>query len=80
VKPSPVLTRATYIFGLEGPLDILRNIQEAAGLSEPPVAIQRVGEDEDASFCRVNGNAKQAIIRWLTAQQTKFSPTFVRVS
>jgi hypothetical protein len=28
----------------------------------------------------VNGNAKEAIIRWFRAQQTKFNPTFVRVS
>jgi hypothetical protein len=43
VKPSPMLTCATYIFKLEGPLDTLRNVQEAAELSEPPVAIQGIG-------------------------------------
>jgi hypothetical protein len=45
MEPHPAQLRTTYFFKLEGPLDTLVNVQCAAGMSEPPVAIQGVGED-----------------------------------
>lgn len=80
VTIAPALARATYTFKLERPLDTLEKVQHAAELSDLPIAIQGIGEDGDASFCRVNGEAKQAITNWISAQKSKFKPTFVRVS
>ena len=80
MRPPPAQSRATYIFRLEGPLDTLGKVQDAAGMSELPVSIQGIGEDGEASFCRVNGDAKHAIIKWTSAQEIKYNPTFVRVS
>jgi hypothetical protein len=72
--------RASYIFRLEGPLDTLEKIQSAANLSEPPEAMKATGDDGDAIFCRINGEAKQAIADWLSAQNIKFKTTFTRIS
>ena len=75
MKPPPVQLRATYIFKLEVALDTLVNVQCAAGMSESPVAIQEVGEDGYANFCRINGDAREAITTWIAAQQITIKPT-----
>jgi hypothetical protein len=80
MKPPPAQSRATYIFKLEGPLDTLEKVQDAAGMSELPVSIEGIGEGGEAIFCRVDGYVKHTIIKWTSAQQIKFKPTFVRVS
>jgi hypothetical protein len=68
MKPSQAPVRATYIIKLEMPLDTLQKAQYAAGWSHLLAFIQGIEEDGDASFCRVNGNAKQAILSWIAAQ------------
>jgi hypothetical protein len=80
MMPSPTPAHASYIFKLEGHLDTLQEVQHAAGLNELPLEIQGIGVDGDANFCRVNGDSKQAITRWISTQQMKFKPTFVQVS
>lgn len=78
---SPAQARAAYVLKLENALDSALKVQEAAGLEEPPPTIQGTAEDdEDASFCRINGSAKHAIMQWLLAQHISFRPTFARVS
>src|SRR5277367_2699709 len=79
-KPSPTLARVVYILKLERPLDTLQKVQYAAGMIELPASSQGIGEDGDASFCRINGNAKEAIVRWISVKQIRFKPTSVRIS
>jgi hypothetical protein len=52
-KPSPTPARVVYILKLERPLNTLQNVQYAAGMIELPASIQGIGEDGDASFCRI---------------------------
>lgn len=64
---------------MEGPLDGPDKIQEAAGLQKPPEVHKATGDDGDAIFCRINGQAKYDITDWLSAQNLSFKPTFARV-
>jgi hypothetical protein len=49
-------------------------------LKEPPEAIKGIGDEGEAIFCRIDVDAKQAIIDWLSAQNIKSKPTFVCIS
>lgn len=75
--------RATYLFKLEGPLNILEKVESVANLGKTPEALKATGDNGDngdAVFCCVNREAKQAITNWLSAQNIKFKPTFARIS
>lgn len=71
--------RAIYLLKLQGPLDTVHTVQAAAKLAKLPAVVEGTGDDGDASFCRVNGRAKQTILNWLSAQNTSFRPTFVQL-
>lgn len=48
-------------------------------MSESPQAINAISETRDAVFCRIDGNSKQSIEKWLSQQKSTFKPTFVRL-
>ena len=80
VTISPVQARVVYVVKLENALDSAKKIQDAAGLKELPAIIQGTAEDDgDASFCRIDGTAKHAIMHWLFAHNIKFRPMFARI-
>ena len=81
-KPAltPRQARLVYIVKLEGPLSTAPEIQIAASLSSLPEVINGEGDEGDASFCRVNGSEKQAILDFLaTHVSSTFNPTFIRI-
>lgn len=84
-EPKPIIdsasrSQSSYLILLEGILNTPRSLQDAANLSEPPRAVPAASETRDAVFCRIDGNAKQAIEQWLARQKCTFRPTFVRLS
>jgi hypothetical protein len=79
-RSSTSQAHSTFLVILEGSLDTPEKIQEAAGLSTTPRVMKGTGDTGEASFCRVDGNAKQAIIDWLSREHVNFNPTFVRLS
>ena len=71
----------SYLILLKDVLSTPEKVQAAAELSEPPQAVQASSETtDDAVFCRIDGDIKQAIERWLSQQRSTFRPTFVRLS
>lgn len=77
---SPAQARAVYVLKLENVLDTTQRVQEAAALEEPPPTIQGTAEDDgDASFCRIDGTAKHAILHWLSTRKINYKPTFARI-
>lgn len=71
--------RSSYLILLEGILSNPKSIQVAANVSESPQAINAISETRDAVFCRIDGNSKQSIDKWLSQQKPTFKPTFVRL-
>ena len=69
-----------YLVLLKDILSTPEKVQAAAQLSEPPQTVQASSETEDAVFCLIDGNIKQAIGSWLLHQKSTFRPTFVRLS
>lgn len=70
---------SSYLILLEGILSNPMSIQVAANLSESPQAINAISGTRDAVFCRIDGNSKQSIEKWLSQQKSIFKPTLVRL-
>ena len=70
---------SAFLIILEGPLDTPMKVQEAAGISTIPHLIKGTGDTGETTFCRINSNAKEAILRWLP-KHARFRPTFIRLS
>lgn len=70
---------SSYLILLEEILSNPKSIQVAANVSESPQAINAIFETRDAVFCRIDGNSKQSIEKWLSQQKSTFKPTFVRL-
>ncbi|KAL9120890.1 MAG: hypothetical protein Q9187_002557 [Circinaria calcarea] len=71
---------SAYFIVLEGPLDTPLKVQEAGKISTIPHLIKGTGDTGETMFCRVDGNAKEAILEWLSKQQISFRPTFICLS
>ena len=71
---------SSYLVLLEGILSTPKSIQDAANLSEPPHTVQAASETRDAVFCEIDGKIKQSIENWLSQQNSRFRPTFIRIS
>ncbi|KAL6714553.1 hypothetical protein ACLMJK_007978 [Lecanora helva] len=72
--------QSTYLIRLEGILNSREAIQDAASLSELPETFQESLEAEEATFCRIDAQAKHAIEEWLVNQTSVRKPTFIRIS
>ena len=70
----------TYLVQLEGMLNTTKKIQVAAKLPDPPQSLPASSESGGSIFCRIDGNVKQAIEKWLLQQNSSFRATFVRIS
>jgi len=76
---SPSHESSTFLLKLEGPLETAVSVQKAAGLASAPAVLSGTGDaGNEASFCRVDGAAKKAILDSLSTGS--FQPTFIRVS
>ncbi|RDW85448.1 hypothetical protein BP5796_03773 [Coleophoma crateriformis] len=76
---SSLQARAIYLLKLEGALDTPKKVQEAGNLIRLPETLQGTGEDGDATFCQVDGRTKLEIDDWVSRQDLKFQPVFIRV-
>ncbi|RDW75383.1 hypothetical protein BP6252_06525 [Coleophoma cylindrospora] len=76
---SPLQARAIYLLKLEGALDTSKKVQEAGNLIRLPETLQGTGEDGDATFCQVDGCTKLEIDDWVSRQDLKFQPVFIRI-
>lgn len=70
---------SAFLVILEGPLDTPVKVQEAAEMSTIPHLIKGTGGTGETTFCRIDGNAKEAILGWLS-KHSSFRPTFIRLS
>ncbi|KAL8730744.1 MAG: hypothetical protein Q9181_004550 [Wetmoreana brouardii] len=69
---------SVFLIKLEGILSTPEKVQEIASLSEPPTIDHGVSDTGEASlFCRVTGDTKQTLARWLSKHHPTFSLTFI---
>ena len=80
---SPAEARKKYLLKIEGPLSTHQQIQEAASLADLPEIMEGKNDedqDEEATFCIIDGKAKVAISAWLSAQNLDFKTTFIHLT
>lgn len=69
-----------FLLRLEGPFEDVEVVRRIAGLSCKPEVLEGEVEDDEerkARFCRVDGVAKERLLRWLEVEQPGFRPLFV---
>lgn len=70
-----------YLLKLEGPLNDVKKVKCAAGLTSIPVPLNGTNDtDDDALFCEVDSKMKDNILDYLSRTDASFQPTFVRYS
>jgi len=74
---SPAQARTVYALKLVGLTPTPQKVQIAANLLTAPESYHGSGEEGDTLFCKVDGQTKKAIEKWLSTQKTNFRPLFV---
>ncbi|CAJ2503830.1 Uu.00g112240.m01.CDS01 [Anthostomella pinea] len=78
---SPNNKPCSYLLKLDGPLDDAEKVKLAAGLDVAPREHEATDDaGEPASFCKVDAQAKDKILRYLSQMESRFRPTFIRDS
>ncbi|KAI0600513.1 hypothetical protein F4775DRAFT_599170 [Biscogniauxia sp. FL1348] len=84
--PKPSTTPATvqnqsFLLRLEGPIDNLEMVKWASQLKgDPPIYHGTDDDGKPATFCKVDVTARNNILAYLSDDESRFQPTFVRYS
>ena len=73
-------SKKTFLLKLEGPLESVKKVQEAAGLSQLPPLASGQGDMDDAMFCKLTASARDKLLVWLAVHHPSFRPITVKLS